>query len=112
LKLKYGDTAFKISRCAFNFNLRRYNAVTLLFFAGFLIKPSDYPGRAVQVDPFKPKLKPPGTMRLKLYSDALLSTFAFKFGLRRYTPCTGAGTRTLTSSSTRGAASWYGLDRV
>ena len=29
-------------------------------------------------------LKAPGTMRLKLYNDKLLSTFAFKFNLRRY----------------------------
>ena len=33
----------------------------------------------------KPKLKPPGTKRLKLKHDVLLSTFAFKFNLRRYT---------------------------
>ena len=41
-------------------------------------------GRAVQVDPMKPKLKPPGTKRLKLNCDVLLSTSAFKFNLRRY----------------------------
>jgi 4-hydroxy-3-methylbut-2-enyl diphosphate reductase IspH len=33
----------------------------------------------------KPKLKPPGTKRLKLNCDILLSTSAFKFNLRRYT---------------------------
>jgi hypothetical protein len=32
----------------------------------------------------KPKLKPPGTKRLKLNYDEPLSTFAFKFNLRRY----------------------------
>ena len=32
----------------------------------------------------KPKLKPPGTERLKLKCDILLSTSAFKFNLRRY----------------------------
>jgi hypothetical protein len=32
----------------------------------------------------KPKLKPPGTKRLKLNRDTLLSTSAFKFNLRRY----------------------------
>jgi len=32
----------------------------------------------------KPMLKPPGTRRLKLNCDKLLSTFAFKFNLRRY----------------------------
>ena len=41
-------------------------------------------GRVVQVDPIKPKLKPPGTKRLKLNCDVLLSTSAFKFNLRRY----------------------------
>ena len=42
-------------------------------------------GRAVQVDPMKPKLKPPGTQRLTLKCDILLSNCAFKFNLRRYT---------------------------
>jgi hypothetical protein len=32
----------------------------------------------------KPKLKPPGTKRLKLKFDILLPTPAFKFNLRRY----------------------------
>jgi len=41
-------------------------------------------GRAVQVDPIKPKLKPPGTKLLKLKIDILLLTSAFKFNLRRY----------------------------
>jgi hypothetical protein len=39
----------------------------------------------VQIDPVKPKLKPPGTIRLKLVCDVLLSNFAFKFNFRRYT---------------------------
>jgi hypothetical protein len=39
----------------------------------------------VQLDPMKPKFKPPGTKRLKLKCDILLSTSAFKFNLRRYT---------------------------
>jgi hypothetical protein len=38
----------------------------------------------VQVEPIKPKLKPPGTERLKLNCDVLLSTAAFEFNLRRY----------------------------
>ena len=38
----------------------------------------------MQVHPIQPKLKPPGSKRLKLKCDALLSTFAFKFNLRRY----------------------------
>ena len=42
-------------------------------------------GRAVQVDPVKPKLKLPGIKRLKLKCHVLLSSFAFKFKLRRYT---------------------------
>jgi len=33
----------------------------------------------------KPMLKPPGTKHLKLKCDILLSTFAFKSNLRRYT---------------------------
>ena len=38
----------------------------------------------------KPKLKPPGTERLKLKCDILLSTSAFKFNSRRYiTDATG-----------------------
>jgi len=41
-------------------------------------------GRAVQVDPIKPLLNTPGTKRLKLKCDVLLSTAAFKFNLRRY----------------------------
>jgi hypothetical protein len=32
----------------------------------------------------KPKSEPPGTKRLKLRCDILLSTSAFKFSLRRY----------------------------
>jgi hypothetical protein len=39
----------------------------------------------VQLDPIKLKLKPPGTQRLKLEHDGLLSNFGFKFNLRRYT---------------------------
>jgi len=39
----------------------------------------------VQVDPIKPKFIPPGTKRLKLNCDVLLSTSASKFNLRRYT---------------------------
>ena len=38
----------------------------------------------MQVDPIKPKFKPPETKPLKLTSDILLSNFAFKFNLRRY----------------------------
>ena len=38
----------------------------------------------MQVDPIKPMLTPPGTKHLKLNCDILLSKFAFKFNLRRY----------------------------
>jgi len=39
----------------------------------------------VQVDPIKPTLSAPRTKRLKLNCDDLLSSFAFKLNLRRYT---------------------------
>ena len=39
----------------------------------------------MQVDPIKPMLKPPGTKRLRLEYDGLLSNFGFKFNLRRHT---------------------------
>ena len=42
-------------------------------------------GWAVQVDPIKPKLRPPGTKRLKPNCDVLLSNSASKSNLRRYT---------------------------
>jgi len=45
----------------------------------------DILGRVVQVDPVKPKLKLPGTKRLKLKCHVLRSTSAFRFNLRRYT---------------------------
>jgi hypothetical protein len=41
-------------------------------------------GRAVQVDPIKPLLKPPGTKQLKVKYYKFLSSFAFKFNLRRF----------------------------
>ena len=44
------------------------------------------PGRAVQVHPIEPSLKPPGTKRLKLEHDEVLSSFALKSNLRRYSP--------------------------
>jgi hypothetical protein len=42
-------------------------------------------GEAVQVDPIRSTLKAPGPKHLKLKCDILLSNFAFKFNLRRYT---------------------------
>jgi hypothetical protein len=41
-------------------------------------------GEAVQVEPIRSTLKLPGTKRLKLKWDIILSTSAFKFTLRRY----------------------------
>jgi len=38
----------------------------------------------VQIDPINPQLKAPGTKRLNLKCDELLSSFAFEFNLRRY----------------------------
>ena len=66
-----------LSTLAFKFNSRRFSTV----------RSNDYGnlGRTVQVDPCKAKLKPPGTKRLKLNCDILLSTSGFKFNLRRYT---------------------------
>jgi len=41
-------------------------------------------GTAVEVEPIKPTLTPPEIKRLKLDGDELVSSFAFKFNLRRY----------------------------
>jgi len=49
----------------------------------------------VQVDPIKPMLKAPGTKRLKLKIDELLSSFAFNLNLRRYTMDALSNPRTL-----------------
>ena len=38
----------------------------------------------MQVDPINPMLKAPGTHLLTLKYDEMLSSFAFKFNLRRY----------------------------
>jgi hypothetical protein len=43
------------------------------------------PGKAVQVDPIEFTLKASGTKRLKPQYYTLLSNFAVKFNLRRYT---------------------------
>jgi hypothetical protein len=67
------------------FNLRRYdmgvavlNGAISTFLAVIVL------GKAVEVDPIRPTLKAPGTKRLKQKNDGLLSSFAFKFNLRRY----------------------------
>jgi len=43
----------------------------------------------VQIDPIKLTLKAPGTKRLKLRYDKLLSSFGFKINLRRYIEAMG-----------------------
>ena len=42
-------------------------------------------GRAVRVDPIKPTLKAPGTKRLNLEYDEVLSNVAFDINMRLYT---------------------------
>ena len=44
----------------------------------------DAPGKAMQIDPIKPTLKPPGIKLVKLKFDTPLSNFAFSFNMRRY----------------------------
>ena len=64
----------------------------LHFFAPFILERANprravrwlLHGKAVQVDPMKPTFKAPGSNRLKLNYDQLLSNFAFSFNLRRY----------------------------
>jgi hypothetical protein len=58
-------------------------------------------GEAVQVDPMKPELKPPGSKLIKLKCDIMLSTSGFKFNLRRYSwaTCASAARSTCTMSA-------------
>ena len=51
----------------------------------------------MQVDPIKPTLKAPGTQRLKLIYNNLLSSFAFNFNLRRYNEADPTNLETLLS---------------
>ena len=103
-----------LSTSAFKFNLRRYNLankwknqvfiptsadkMTVMFYQWF-----GKHGRAVEVDPIKPKLKPPVTKRLKVNCVVLLPTSAFKFDLRRYSTgrCRGRHPRRVASTGTR-----------
>jgi len=78
-KLKYYPL---LSNLAFKFNMRRFIKDTLDELPG---GERTHIGRVVQVDPIKPTLVAPGTPRLKLKCDKLLSNFAFKFKLLRYT---------------------------
>jgi len=59
-------------------------------------------GEAVQVDPIKTTLKAPGTKRLKLEFNELLSSFASKSNLRRYTEGIYCSTRRISSTSSCG----------
>jgi len=54
----------------------------------------------VQVDPIKPKLKPPGTKRLKLKCDESLSNLAFNFNLRRFIMAVNEAAGTLVYKAT------------
>jgi hypothetical protein len=80
---------------AFNFNLRRYSQVRddapngsdyyrHISKGAWPFSTRDH-GGAVQVDPIEPTLKAPGTNRLELQYNEVLSSFAFNFNLRRYT---------------------------
>jgi len=75
LKLKYDEPPLEF---AFKFNLRCYTV------DGQMTSIMLGLGRAVKVDPMKPKLKPPGTSRLKLKCDILLSNSTFEFNMRRW----------------------------
>ena len=62
-------------------------------------------GRAVQVDPIKPMLKPPGSTLLKLTYDGPLSNLAFKFNLRHHTSTPTAASSWTRRTSGRGSHS-------
>jgi hypothetical protein len=62
-------------------------------------------GRAVQADSIKPKLKLPGTKRLKREYVESPSNFAFKFNLRRYSTASGSSI-TSAGAWTRTARGW------
>ena len=57
----------------------------------------------MQDNPIKPTLKAPGTKRLKLKYDELLSTFAFKFNLRRYNMDAGLSSTPVPTPSADGS---------
>ena len=58
----------------------------------------------MQVDPINSTLKAPGSKRLKLGHEKLLSNFAFKFNLRRYTKAWGMRTTDLNQGVVYGVA--------
>ena len=59
----------------------------------------------MQLDPFKPKLKAPGTILSTLNYDEPLSSFAFDFNLRRYTKEYAAA-----ATAAAGPGPWDGED--
>jgi len=72
-------------------------------------------GRAVQVVPMNPILKPPGPKHLKLQYDIVLPTFAFKFNLRRFTTAERLRVRydeLLTDESAHKLEEWVTLEEV
>jgi len=84
LKLEFDEL---LSSFALKFSLRRYTLGSDAYGSMRALEElrlQEILGRAAQVDPIKPMLKPPGTKRLKLKCVILLSTSAFKFNLRRY----------------------------
>jgi len=100
-----------LSNFAFELNLRRFNLESnsieeldgLLHLEHLRCL---YIGKAVQVVPIKPTLKAPGTKRLKLKCDRLLSTLAFKFNLRRYTSARTACTPSTASHVSTRSPRW------
>jgi hypothetical protein len=96
LKLQYDELH---SNFAFKFNLRRYtqdaDTHAARPHAWRLLLPRQ--GRALQVDPMKPTLKPPGSQRGNLEHEKLLSNFAFNFNLCRYTKATPAAAAASTA---------------
>jgi len=62
-------------------------------------------GRTVQVDPIKPTLKTPGTERLKLKYEELVSNFCFKFN---FAPLHRGRCPTWTSRSAGRTSRWSG----
>jgi hypothetical protein len=72
----------RLSTSALKPNLRRYSKDSFLALRALIRSP----GRVVHVDPMNSRPKLPGTKRLKVKCDLLLSTSAFKFNLRCYIP--------------------------
>ena len=88
LKLKYRTV---LSSFAFKFNLRRYAVLALVdadpyglkIISVYMQGSKSMAGRC-RLTRNRPMLNAPGRSRLKLRYDEVLSNFAFKFNLRRY----------------------------